>query len=349
MDHNKERLEKIEEALFRVMPEKCDTSWMNGMTRTRETEIPCGMIDVFHAPGVELLKRGGKRWRPLVMVLSNEAAGGDPREVYPLTPMVELAHNGSLIIDDIEDKSVERRGKPSVHLLYGEDLSINAGNLMYFNATGLVAGLDKPAELKFALLDSYCENLRRLHFGQGLDIQWHNNHSEIPDVDTYLQMCRFKTGALARFAAQAGVLLAGEHLEKADFAGDVWERIGVGFQVLDDVKNLTTGNPGKQRGDDIVEGKKSLPVILFYKKNPRAFPALAELFKQSGELGMEKGQTRVEEAISLLEKAGTIEQAGEIAGKMMRDALGDLKTLFASGEALALQIDMVETFLKKML
>ena len=175
MDHNRVRLEKIEEALFRVMPDKCLSSWMDGMTRTRETEIPGGMIDTFHAPGVELLHRGGKRWRPLVMVLSNEAAGGDPDEVYPLTPMVELAHNGSLIIDDIEDKSVERRGKPAVHLLYEEDLSINAGNLMYFNATGLVAGLDKPADLKFTLLDSYCENLRRLHFGQGLDIQWHNN------------------------------------------------------------------------------------------------------------------------------------------------------------------------------
>ncbi len=349
MDHNKERLKKIEEALFQVMPEACDNSWMDGMTRNRETDIPCGMIDAFHAPGVELLKRGGKRWRPLVMVLTNEAAGGDPEEVYPVTPLVELAHNGSLIIDDIEDKSVERRGKPAVHLIYDEDLSINAGNLMYFNATGLISRIEKPAEKKFLLLDSYCENLRRLHFGQGLDIQWHNNHREIPQVETYLQMCRFKTGALARFAAQAGVLMADGNLEKADLAGDVWERIGVGFQILDDIKNLTTGNPGKMRGDDIVEGKKSLPVILFYKQNPEEFPQLAELFGKARDFGMEKGQAYVEEAISLLSESGSIDEAGKRAQAMMEGALKDLENLFPSGEALTLQVDMVETFLKKML
>ena len=349
MDHNKERLEKIEEALFRVMPDRADNTWMDKMTRTRETEVPSGMIDTFHAPGVDLLHRGGKRWRPLVMVLVNEAVGGNPDEVYPLTPLVELAHNGSLIIDDIEDRSVERRGKEAVHLLYGEDISINAGNLMYFNATGLVAGLDKPAELKFALLDSYCENLRRLHFGQGLDIQWHNDHKNIPDADLYLQMCRFKTGALARFAAQAGALMAGKAMKTADAAGDIWERIGVGFQILDDVKNLTTGNPGKQRGDDVVEGKKSLPVILFHSCRKEEFHRLAGLFEQAGIQGMDAGRSAVEDAIHLLEEADCIRMAGDRGREMMYQALEDLKKLFPPGEVLDLQIDMVETFLKKML
>ena len=162
-------------------------------------------------------------------------------------------------------------------------------------------------------------------------------------------MCRFKTGALARFAAQAGVLLAGDTLAKADLAGDVWERIGVGFQVLDDVKNLTSGNPGKQRGDDIVEGKKSLPVILFYRDNPGKFPVLADLFHLASERGMAEGRDIVEKAIALMEESGSIKMAGDIAESMMKEALKDLREIFDPGEALTLQIDMVETFLKKML
>lgn len=349
MSQYKDRLEKIEEALNTVMPGSAGDDWMTEMTSSLNAEIPAGMIDTFHAPGVELLSRGGKRWRPLVMVLCAESAGGQADDIYPLTPLVELAHNGSLIIDDIEDKSVERRGKPSVHLMYGEDLSINAGNLMYFNATGLVGRLDKSAEIRFRLLDSYCENLRRLHFGQGLDIQWHNDHEQIPAIDVYLQMCRFKTGALARFAAQAGVLMAGWASEKADVAGDVWERIGVGFQILDDVKNLTTGNPGKQRGDDVVEGKKSLPVIMYYNSHKEDFSHLADLFEKAGKSGMASGVSYVEEAISILEKSGSIKAAGEYAQSMMNEALADLNNLFPKGEALDLQFDIVESFIRKML
>ena len=349
MNHYKDRLKKIEEALYRVMPEKASSRWLDGMTRTKEAEVPPLMIDRFHAPGVELLGRGGKRWRPLVMVLCAEAAGGDPEDIYPLTPLVELPHNGSLIIDDIEDSSVERRGKASVHLLFGEDLSINAGNLMYFGATGLVKDLARPAEVRFALLDSYCENLRRLHFGQGLDIQWHNDHKQIPSRELYLQMCRFKTGALARFAAQAGVLIAGGSEKTADRAGDIWERIGVGFQILDDVKNLTTGNPGKHRGDDIVEGKKSLPVILFSHSPGCDFSSLAALFEEAGRLGMEKGRDSVEEAIRILSEAGSIKTAGDQALSMLQEALADLKDLFPPGEALDLQLEIAESFIHKML
>ena len=149
------------------------------------------MVDRFNAPGVDLLQRGGKRWRPLVMVLCYEAMGGQGDDIYKLAPLVELPHNGSLIVDDIEDKSEERRGASAVHLIYGDDISINAGNLMYFNGTGIVKDLPINFEMKFKILDQYCENLRRLHLGQGLDIQWHNDHDVLPEIDVYLQMCRF--------------------------------------------------------------------------------------------------------------------------------------------------------------
>jgi len=344
MDQYNKRLKKIEEELFRLMPAKATPDWLPSMTDSLSCSVPPAMIDRFHAPGVELLERGGKRWRPMVMVLCCESAGGHAEMAYPLTPLVEMAHNGSLIVDDIEDKSVERRGKPAVHLLYGEDLSINAGTLMMFNATSLVKKSAGSDALKFALLDSYCDSLRRLHFGQGLDIQWHNNHEIIPEEPVYLQMCRFKTGALARFAATAGTLLGGGDSTDADRAGDCWEKAGVAFQIIDDVKNLTTGNPGKNRGDDIVEGKKSLPVILFFHENPGHFGELASLMDAAGRKGITEGHTEIEKAISILEDAGVLDKAGKRALAMLDESSKELKDIFSDSPSRSLQCDILGSF-----
>ena len=350
MDQYNQRLNKIEEELFRLMPLKADATWLPGMTDALSADVPPAMIDRFHAPGLELLQRGGKRWRPLVMVLCCEAAGGRAEDAYPLTPLVEMAHNGSLIVDDIEDNSVERRGGPSVHILHGEDLSINAGNLMYFNATSIISRRDDLDDgLRFRILDAYCDSLRRLHFGQGLDIQWHNDHTTVPEVPVYLQMCRFKTGALARFAAYAGVLAGGGSKELCLAAAESWEKAGVGFQILDDVKNLTTGNPGKHRGDDIVEGKKSLPVILFYHSHRDRFPGFADLMDTAGELGIEDGVDAVEEAISMLEAAGVIEEAGQKALAMLGESVDELEKIFAGRSEAALQTGIIRSFIEKML
>lgn len=344
MDQYSQRLNKIEEALYRLMPENASGDWLPTMTDSLSSPVPTGMIDKFHAPGLELLKRGGKRWRPLVMVLSCEASGGRAEDVYPLTPMVEMAHNGSLIVDDIEDKSIERRGKPAVHLLYGEDMSINTGTLMMFNATGLVRRTGLKDSLKFALLDSYCDSLRRLHFGQGLDIQWHNDHKAVPEIPVYLQMCRFKTGALSRFAAYSGSLIGGADLSVCEKAAESWEKAGVGFQILDDVKNLTTGNPGKHRGDDIVEGKKSLPVILFHQSRPEEFPKLAQLMHLAGEKGIDQGSQEVEEAIRILENAGSLDQAKAKAKSMLRESASELREIFADTPSRELQCGLIESF-----
>jgi octaprenyl-diphosphate synthase len=344
MNQYNQRLEKIEEELYNVMPESASPQWLDSMTDTLSSPVPTVMIDRFHAPGLELLRRGGKRWRPMVMVLCCESSGGRGEDAYPLTPMVEMAHNGSLIVDDIEDQSVERRGKPAVHLLYGEDLSINTGTLMMFNATSLVRKINAGDSLKFALLDSYCDSLRRLHFGQGLDIQWHNDHDLVPDVAVYLQMCRFKTGALARFAAFAGATLGGAEKAVCLKAGDCWEKAGVAFQIIDDVKNLTTGNPGKQRGDDIVEGKKSLPVILFHQDYRDDYPVLASLMTESRRKGIRDGKPEIEKAIQLLEDSGSIARAHEKAISMLHESASEIREIFPESSFRALQCDIIESF-----
>jgi octaprenyl-diphosphate synthase len=129
-------------------------------------------------------------------------------------------------------------------------------------------------------------------------------------------MCRLKTGVLARLSAVLGALVADAGRDSAARLGRTAEDLGVGFQIMDDVKNLTTGNPGKKRGDDIVEGKKSLPIILYLRKHPKRIEFVTRCFSTARAGGTAVGE--VEELIGELEAAGAIDAAKE-QGKALVD------------------------------
>ena len=338
------RLQKVEKQLRKAFPANINYEWVKTISGQENPLGKMEQYDAFCEPGRELLNRGGKRWRPVLMLLSCELAGGE-ESALELTPLVEFPHNGSLVIDDIEDKSEWRRGGKAVHLIYGDDFAINAGNLLYYLPTALIDNSSLNESKKLLLYKYYSENMRRLHFGQGFDILWHNS-SIVPDPDEYEQMCRFKTGALARMAAQVGVIAGGGSTQTADLLGNVCENMGVGFQIMDDVRNLTEGNPGKGRGDDIVEGKKSLPAIYHLKKNPSDLPVLEKLFKRAKEKGFEKATSEIDEAIDLIESSGALNDAKKRAKELLRISEITILENFKKSEASDLIIYMLQNFIK---
>lgn len=294
-------------------------------------------------PVANLLKRGGKRWRPLVMTLCCEALnGGDA--ALPLTPIPEIIHNGTLVVDDIEDGSDMRRGEAAVHRAFGIDAALNSGNWAYFLPLLLLEkNTDNNESLRLALYRTYGESLRSVHLGQALDIQWHRDKEFklLPTEDDYHAMCRLKTGSLASCAAKMGVFLAGKG-KIADEAGKIWEKAGVGFQIMDDVTNLKTGNPGKERGDDIVEGKKSLPVILFARE-PEGRKRIVDAFSSiRSSCGNEK--EKIEQLINDLTAAGVLEEAEKRAVSLLKEAEEGLLVLFPSGDPLSSMIELLRSF-----
>jgi len=317
------RLEKIEKTLDRWLPENPGPAWAAEIFPGLGQRLNEELLRVIAAPGRDILSRGGKRWRPLLMTLACEALGGGDASL-PLAPLVEFCHNASLIHDDIEDNSDERRGKPAVHLIHGVDAAINSGSFLYFLPLACIDSWqaeNRRAEV-YALWAAY---LRKLHLGQAIDIHWHRNFDIVPSVDEYLAMCALKTGCLARFAAELGILAAKTagcecDASKAGHLGEAAEKLGIGFQILDDVKNLTTGIPGKKRGDDIVEGKKSLPVLLFMGRYPEKKAMVCRCFMVAGSDGA--GAPETEELIQALAACGVIQEAEEqgkalIAGARM--------------------------------
>ena len=351
MDDSSQYRKRIEQALQRVFPAQVDTSWVTQMAAHSCPEARTDWANVFLEPGRELLNRGGKRWRPLVSVCVCEAlGGGSSADLFSI--LAEIPHNGSLIVDDIEDASTTRRGGPAVHLVHGEDLSINMGNLMYFLPTFLFDDESLDDSLVAALSRDYMAALRRLHMGQGYDILWHREKSVIPDEASYLRMCRYKTGSLSGFAARIGVrgaLGAGtEATACAERLGRAWESIGVGFQILDDVQNLSSGIPGKDKGDDIVEGKKSLPVILHCQSCPEDVPILVDLFERAALEAPQGDWTAVYQAIEVIQSSGAIEKAKEKAHALLKEGREAVVEQLPPGHPRDVLLGLLDQFIQTM-
>jgi len=323
---NINRLRKIEEELKRWLPANMDTAdkpdWMEKVFTGIKKDISAASLNALIEPLKDLISRGGKRWRPLLMTLVCETLGGGD-SALPLTPLVEFCHNASLIHDDIEDDSEVRRGKTTIHKLYGVDTAINSGSFFYFLSLCCIEAY--RGDNKDSIYKLWAEYIRRLHLGQAMDISWHRDIKMIPEIDEYLVMCALKTGSLSRFAAELGACMAGSStaaapaaVPAAHYFGEAAEKLGVGFQILDDVKNLTFGALGKKRGDDIVEGKKSYPVILYLHKYPEKRERVYYCFHEArthGSLAPE-----IEEMIKLLNDSGVLKEAEEKAMGLIKEA-----------------------------
>ena len=137
--------------------------------------IQTGIID----PIFDLLDRGGKRWRPVLSMLFAQNAGtfdlqssSCHKDIMYISGMGEIIHNGSLMIDDVEDSSLQRRGQPCTYLKYGTDIAINTGNFMYFYPITLMQNYIKEKH-QLGIYQIYANEMNNIHLGQNWDITWH--------------------------------------------------------------------------------------------------------------------------------------------------------------------------------
>jgi geranylgeranyl diphosphate synthase type II len=227
--------------------------------------------------------RGGKRFRPALLLLCAALAGGDPRRALPSAVALELFQNFALVHDDIEDDSAMRRGRPALHRLHGIPLALNAGDLMFgLVQEALLANEDLLGPvLTLRVQRGFAEVFRRTFEGQAMDIGW-IAHDHIPDREEFEAMIRRKTGWYSgRGPCQLGALVGGGDAALIANLGEFGERLGIGFQLRDDLLNLTADSPevapgvrsggyGKERGGDIAEGKRTLIVIELLERLPPA-------------------------------------------------------------------------------
>jgi geranylgeranyl pyrophosphate synthase/predicted secreted hydrolase len=218
-----------------------------------------------------IVDRGGKAWRSYILLACCDAVGGDSQPLLGWLALPELMHVGSLIVDDVEDGSLVRRGGPAAHVLYGTPLAINAGSACYFLPQLFLRAATLSDAGKLRIYELYMEAVRAAHTGQALDLD--GFAGEMPRVvedgagDAQRRRVRavhrLKSAAPASCLAQVGALLGGGTESQIQALGAFVEQLGVAFQIVDDVLNLTGfENDLKARAEDLAEGKVTMPVAV---------------------------------------------------------------------------------------
>lgn len=324
-------LEAIEQELQQLLPQHTDHDWVATLLPQQNKLPDMGVFDAICAPARDLVYRGGKRWRPLFMLLTAKMIGGQKAydRAKKLVTLVELPHNGSLIIDDIEDGADMRRGEPSVHITHGIDSAINAGNFLYYLPTVVLDQVEVSTDVRLRLYQIYANYMRKIHLGQGMDITWHNQRDMLPDVASYELMCRLKTGCLAAMGCELGAAVATDDAKIIAQSGVIAETVGLGFQIIDDVLNLEKGNPGKLRGDDIVENKKSLPIIFYAEAYPEKRDQLFATFALAQRDGYVASEKAILRLLDDIEQSGVLARARAYASDLFNQVTTMTEQLYA--------------------
>lgn len=215
---------------------------------------------VADAPARYLLSAGGKRIRPVLTLLTSEYGTGVNELVRRAAMVVELTHLASLYHDDVMDNAQLRRGVDAAHVVWSNSVAILAGDLLFARASSLVSGMSDEAILLQA------QTFERLCLGQ-LHETVGPQPGEDP-VEHYIAVLADKTGALISTAARMGAMFGGAPAECLDPVTQYGERIGVAFQLTDDVIDLSpkAKKTGKQAGTDLLAGVVTLPILLLRKR-----------------------------------------------------------------------------------
>ncbi len=204
-------------------------------------------------------EKGGKRIRPLLVLLSAAMAGGDPKQALPMAVAVEFFHNFTLLHDDIMDNAPMRRGRESVYKKFSTNHAILSGDVLMIMAYQELekCNLDRQA----VLLQRFNRTAREVCEGQAMDLDFEKSgHVSLAD---YLEMIRLKTSVLLGFSMFAGAYMANGDVEKSENYYKIGEKMGLAFQIQDDYLD-SFGDPvvfGKQIGGDILMNKKTFLLL----------------------------------------------------------------------------------------
>jgi len=221
------------------------------VTQAIEELVPLVHPRPLYEASRHLVDAGGKRLRPSMLLLAGEAAGGDPAMMAPAAVSIELVHNFTLIHDDIMDNADVRRGRPSVHKLWGQSGAILAGDTLYSKAFQVLGITRAGTEQLLGAMNMLSYTCTEICEGQWLDMEF-EAREQVSEAE-YMEMIEKKTGVLYGASAGMGALLAGASPQVVSSLDRFGRMTGMGFQLQDDVIDLVTPESvsGKRQGGDL--------------------------------------------------------------------------------------------------
>jgi len=263
-----------------------------------------------------IISAGGKRIRPRLVLLFAEALGFDGAERYELAAIVEFIHTATLLHDDVVDESSLRRGRATANAIFGNAASVLVGDFLYSRAFQMMVSINRMRVLE-VLADA--TNV----IAEGEVLQLMNMHDPDLAVEEYLRVIRYKTAKLFEASARLGAVLGGAAPALEESCADFGRSLGTAFQLVDDLLDYegNSNELGKNIGDDLREGKPTLPLLIAMERAGEADRELIRHAIQHGEL------QKLPEILTIVRGTGALDATREAAEREADKARACLATL----------------------
>jgi len=269
--------------------------------------------------GHYIISAGGKRLRPLVVLLSARACGADSSEQHSLAAIIEFLHTATLLHDDVVDTSDLRRGRSTANALWGNAPSVLVGDFLYSRAFEMMVTLGNMQVMQIL---ANATNV----IAEGEVLQLSKVRDANTDEATYMEVIRSKTAMLFEAASHSAAVLAGAKTDQTEALREFGDALGIAFQLMDDLLDYSgdAAEMGKNVGDDLAEGKPTLPLIYTMRQGTEEQAALV---RQAIQKGGTDDITPIREAVTA---SGALDYTARLAQQHADRAIALLDTLPAS-------------------
>ena len=266
-----------------------------------------------------IVSAGGKRIRPMLVLLFSGALGFSGPAKHELAATVEFIHTATLLHDDVVDEAALRRGRQTANALFGNAASVLVGDFVYSRAFQMMVSVNS-----MRVLEVLAEATNVIAEGEVLQLM--NMHDPNLRVDDYLRVIRFKTAKLFEASARLGAVLAGAGSEVEESCADYGRSLGTAFQLVDDLLDYegSTSELGKNVGDDLREGKPTLPLLIAMERIGGAPREMMRHAIEHGEVA------RLGEIVAIVRDTGALAATRDAARAEADKAVRSLSVLPAS-------------------
>ena len=273
-------------------------------------------VPLVESIGHYIIEAGGKRMRPVLVLLCSRALGYRGSQHIDLATVIEFLHTATLLHDDVVDMSEMRRGRPTANIRWDNPSSVLVGDFIYSRAFQLLVGIGN-----MEIMDVMATTTNRISEGEVLQLV----HQHNPDTseDAYMEVIRNKTAILFAAACSTAAILAGSSKSVQDKLHTFGLEVGMAFQLIDDVLDYSgsADTMGKNVGDDLAEGKPTLPLIYVLQHGSASDKSMIESAIRHG------GLDHLQEIIALVKNSGALEYTRRAARQRIDIALSGLHEL----------------------
>jgi octaprenyl-diphosphate synthase len=266
-----------------------------------------------------IVESGGKRLRPALLLLAANACGAQGPAKHELAAVIEFIHTATLLHDDVVDESSLRRGRNTANAEFGNAASVLVGDFLYSRAFQMMVGI---GSLRVMSVLADATNI----IAEGEVLQLLNIHDPDTDEQSYLRVIRYKTAKLFQAATQVGAILGNASVAVEAALADYGMHLGTAFQLIDDVLDYSgdLSEMGKNLGDDLAEGKPTLPLIYTMRSGTPEERAVVRAAIEQG------GKADIERVMEAIRRVGALDYARAQAREEARVAMSRLEALQGS-------------------